>query len=74
MGNLLVENAILEAEIEESDRSIAKRIGVSNRTVSQKRKELERSGRILPRIVGTHSLSALPARSVYVRDLASAGK
>lgn len=41
-----------------SDREIAKRLGVSNRTVSEHRKNLESEGRILPRAKSTQSAEA----------------
>lgn len=41
-----------------SDREIAKVTGVSNRTVSQMRKTLEKQGLIIPRPASTHSVEA----------------
>jgi hypothetical protein len=41
-----------------SDRAIARRLTVSNRTVSQHRRRLERAGVILPRVTGTHPTQA----------------
>jgi hypothetical protein len=41
-----------------SDRAVAKRLGVSNRTVSQRRKRLEREGAILPRVKSTQAVQA----------------
>ena len=53
----IVENALIEADVDMSDRAIAKAVGASNRTVSLRRKKLEEAGEILPRVKSTQSLS-----------------
>ncbi|UUO05334.1 ParB N-terminal domain-containing protein [Blastopirellula sp. J2-11] len=54
----MVREALLEQWRRSSDREIATRLGVSNRTVSNHRKQLEEEGLILPRGETTQSVEA----------------
>ncbi|HBN78636.1 MAG TPA: hypothetical protein DD473_23060 [Planctomycetaceae bacterium] len=51
-------SALLDCWRVYSDREIARLIGVSNRTVSKQRQQLETEGQILPRQTSTHSVKA----------------
>ncbi len=53
-----VKDALLRSWRTSSDRQLARELGVSNRTVSQWRQQLEKEGKILPRVQSTHSLQA----------------
>jgi DNA-binding Lrp family transcriptional regulator len=48
-----ISEAIIEAAYGDSDRTIAREVGVSNRAVSQRRKKLEKAGEILLRVKST---------------------